>query len=883
MVLPLLSGVARVASGSLTKGVTSKFAQGAAKKFVSSGNKKVGKSKATVDKKGKGTTGTTSSTTSIPRRKKVSKIKVSSSVYRTSGRTSQTTQTDKVSYQSLSKQLENINRTTKSLVEFANSEKKAKKELSKETKRKANKEKTKRIEERLEKKRGGINIPGIGISSTMKGGIFDFITNILMGGLILFLLNNYKTIENLFSTIIKNFENPFNLIKHTILGIGTVFGGPIKSFLKGSYNLLLKTGKGLKNVTKRIGPKIKKVFGGLGGSLVNFVKNIVGKVKRLVSGGGAQAAVKGASSSTNAATATARSAASSTAKTASKESSKQVGRSLFGRGAKRIFKIKSIFKRVPVIGSFIGLFIDLLLGEPLDRAVVGAIGSGIGAWIGGGIGSLVFPFAGTAAGAILGSMIGDWGGKALYELIKQKMGIIPKITETTNNNQPPRNTTSNTGSTGSGSTGSAGSGSVAGGLNITGAHTTYYDPSLGGINASGYKTADGLPATSTGEGYRPEVFSAAAFPPLLAMLPSHMTVPARRFPGGRTLKKPFHVIVTNSQGKKAVIRVNDVGPGVAGHKSNHMLDLSVAAKNYLGTGGGFSIQMAAANSRPGPLTQTTSTSNLPTPVSQSSNQQTQQTQQAQLGSTSQSYSGIIQRGGNTTGAKKGDMVSGYQVTSGYGQRWGRLHGGIDIGTPTGTYVALDTDVEIMFAAKAGGYGFVVDAWSPSLGLQFRLAHLSQFLVSAGQKIPAGTALGRTGGAQGDKGAGSSTGPHLHFEVDNVKDGTDYGGMGDPSPFVGHLILSSKNPTGQMTGQTQQKVNISPTQTVPTQSSNVQRYASYEMSGGQSSNVVPVPVPTQSPMMGGGGGSGPVIVGGSTKDVVNSYYKSQLMGFLYKQG
>lgn len=149
-----------------------------------------------------------------------------------------------------------------------------------------------------------------------------------------------------------------------------------------------------------------------------------------------------------------------------------------------------------------------------------------------------------------------------------------------------------------GSLGSASPGTLL----ASGAKTTYYDPSLGGINASGYKTPEGLPATSTGEGYRANVFSAAAFPPLLAKLPSTMTVPASGFPGGRTLKRPFNVVVTNSQGKKAVVRVNDVGPGVAGHSPNHMLDLSVAAKNYLGTGGGFTIEMAPADSTPGPLT-----------------------------------------------------------------------------------------------------------------------------------------------------------------------------------------------------------------------------------------------------------------------------------------
>jgi hypothetical protein len=149
----------------------------------------------------------------------------------------------------------------------------------------------------------------------------------------------------------------------------------------------------------------------------------------------------------------------------------------------------------------------------------------------------------------------------------------------------------------SGTTYAQGGGSII----ASDAKTSYYDPSLGGINASGYKTAGGLPQTSTGEGYKPEVFSAAAFPPLLKLLPKDMTVPAENFPGGRTLKQPFHVIVTKGD-KKAVVRVNDVGPGVAGHADNHMLDFSVATKNYLGTGSsGFTIHMAKSNSPLGPI------------------------------------------------------------------------------------------------------------------------------------------------------------------------------------------------------------------------------------------------------------------------------------------
>ena len=153
----------------------------------------------------------------------------------------------------------------------------------------------------------------------------------------------------------------------------------------------------------------------------------------------------------------------------------------------------------------------------------------------------------------------------------------------------------------SGTTYAAGGGSII----ANNAKTTYYDPSLGGINASGAKTADGLPATSTGEAYKPNVFSAAAFPPLIKLLPSDMTTPTQNpnWGGiGKTIKKPFQVVVTKGD-KSAVVRVNDVGPGVEGHSDNHMLDFSVATKDYLGTGGGgYTIHMAKNDAPLGPIT-----------------------------------------------------------------------------------------------------------------------------------------------------------------------------------------------------------------------------------------------------------------------------------------
>ena len=42
------------------------------------------------------------------------------------------------------------------------------------------------------------------------------------------------------------------------------------------------------------------------------------------------------------------------------------------------------------------------------------------------------------------------------------------------------------------------------------------------------------------------------------------------------------------------------------------------------------------------------------------------------------------------------MDGGYEITSGYGMRWGRMHGGVDVGVPVGT-MFLKKDAIIKYA------------------------------------------------------------------------------------------------------------------------------------------------------------------------------------------
>ena len=65
---------------------------------------------------------------------------------------------------------------------------------------------------------------------------------------------------------------------------------------------------------------------------------------------------------------------------------------------------------------------------------------------------------------------------------------------------------------------------------------------------------------------------------------------------------------------------------------------------------------------------------------------------------------------------------------------------------------------------------------------------------------------------------------------------------------------------------------------------IMQQAEYEIPGGSQSTVIPIPIGSGSaPMIMGGGGTRLLPIGASKQTLLNSYYQSQLLGFLYKQG
>ncbi|HHT65148.1 MAG: peptidoglycan DD-metalloendopeptidase family protein [Caldicoprobacterales bacterium] len=98
-----------------------------------------------------------------------------------------------------------------------------------------------------------------------------------------------------------------------------------------------------------------------------------------------------------------------------------------------------------------------------------------------------------------------------------------------------------------------------------------------------------------------------------------------------------------------------------------------------------------------------------------------------------------------------------RLTSRFGQRWGRLHKGIDLANPKGTPIYAADSGKVIFSGRQGGYGNLVQI-DHGDGMVTYYAHMSKRSVSKGDSVSKGQKIGYVGST------GNSTGPHLHFEV-----------------------------------------------------------------------------------------------------------------------
>jgi murein DD-endopeptidase MepM/ murein hydrolase activator NlpD len=97
------------------------------------------------------------------------------------------------------------------------------------------------------------------------------------------------------------------------------------------------------------------------------------------------------------------------------------------------------------------------------------------------------------------------------------------------------------------------------------------------------------------------------------------------------------------------------------------------------------------------------------------------------------------------------------VVSPFGQRWGRLHAGIDIAVPAGTPIRAAASGTVAMAGWMGGYGQYTCIQHGG-GVATCYAHQSSIGVGSGASVKQGQVIGSVGCT------GHCFGDHLHFEV-----------------------------------------------------------------------------------------------------------------------
>lgn len=98
-----------------------------------------------------------------------------------------------------------------------------------------------------------------------------------------------------------------------------------------------------------------------------------------------------------------------------------------------------------------------------------------------------------------------------------------------------------------------------------------------------------------------------------------------------------------------------------------------------------------------------------------------------------------------------------KISSRFGSRWGRLHGGIDIAGPIGTAIYASDGGKVVYSGWNGSFGYLVKIDHQN-GFVTYYAHNSKNYVKTGEMVFQGQLIASIGST------GNSTGPHVHFEI-----------------------------------------------------------------------------------------------------------------------
>lgn len=127
-----------------------------------------------------------------------------------------------------------------------------------------------------------------------------------------------------------------------------------------------------------------------------------------------------------------------------------------------------------------------------------------------------------------------------------------------------------------------------------------------------------------------------------------------------------------------------------------------------------------------------------------------------------------------------------EVSSGFGWRqhpltgrWGE-HPGLDLPASVGTPIYATESGSVIQAAWVKGFGNFVHI-AHAQGYTSKYGHVSEILVQLGQYVQQGQVIARVGST------GSSTGPHLHFEITYFEKSLNpLALLYAPGVFTGHL-------------------------------------------------------------------------------------------------
>lgn len=104
------------------------------------------------------------------------------------------------------------------------------------------------------------------------------------------------------------------------------------------------------------------------------------------------------------------------------------------------------------------------------------------------------------------------------------------------------------------------------------------------------------------------------------------------------------------------------------------------------------------------------------------------------------------------------VPSSNKTSSGFGQRWGKNHEGLDIPGRVGSHIVAASEGVVVYAGnEIGGYGNIT-VIAHKNGFFTVYAHAKTNFTKAGQRVYRGQVIAQIGMT------GRTYGPHLHFEI-----------------------------------------------------------------------------------------------------------------------